>query len=156
MHSKGRKSGFTLVEVVVFMGLTLGVLGGMIPLILQAKRMDARAEERTAACYSARSVLEELRAMPFDELISTESGFKERKNGTYRRVRRNFCFHTKDTVNKGTTRLKAKETITLVPGMTGGASNFYATVTLQWDSYSLPGQDPTVEQTVSQIIYPKW
>ena len=70
--------GMTLVEVVVFMGLTLSIMGGLFTVISTAKRMDHSSEERLAAFFHCKSVLEKLRNADLDILVNAGS-FEEGK-----------------------------------------------------------------------------
>ena len=72
MRKNAKKSGMTLVELLVFMSLALSLMGSMMAVLRQGNAMDANAEERLAASFSGISTLAELNATPFKELVDEE------------------------------------------------------------------------------------
>lgn len=142
----------TLVELLVFMSLTLSLMGGTMAVLRQGNAMDASAEERLAAGFSCISTLAELNATPFEDLVDEDSEFEELDNGNFKKIRASMNFHTKGGLNPA--EMYAKEVIVLRPGTTGDSPQYYATVTLQWNSSSRLGATKKIQERVSTIIYP--
>ena len=151
MKEHNRKSGMTLVEMVVFMTLTLFLMGSMISVLQQTHRIDAASEERFSAFFAGQSTLEELQSFSLKELTERPD-FVEKNEGQWYRRATNVIFHTKGGFKP--TPMTAKEIVRLVPGRTGNAPHIYASVTLKWNSGSFGGTH-TIKETVSTILFDK-
>lgn len=69
----GRDEGFTLIEVIMAMVITLIVMGALMGTIVGALKTVVQARERQTATALATEVLEQLRALPYDT-VTTGSG----------------------------------------------------------------------------------
>ncbi len=141
----------TLVELLVFMTIALSFMGGLLPLLHQAARLDAASEEKMAAFFSCQSVIEELRSIDFEDLVAPGSNFHKRGD-VYERETNQVPFHTLGGIKH--TELKAQELVTLKFGSTGDSSNCYATVELEWNSNRGNKKDPAMKASLSAILYP--
>ena len=151
------KQGMTLVELVVFMTLTLFVFGGVIPVALQASRLDRAVEEKMAAFFASKSVLEELHRIKFEELTAPGSNFHQQKVkgkriNLYVRTRKNVPFHTRGGLQH--TKIKAEERVELVYGSTGASTNCAATVTMEWGTSHGNNRAILLSESVSVVLYP--
>ena len=63
-HNVYKEAGFTLVEVVVSLALTLVLITGLLNLLLLGANSVSQGKGRTAACVYAVSLLEEMKARP--------------------------------------------------------------------------------------------
>ena len=151
------KQGMTLVELMVFMTLTLFVFGGVIPVALQASRLDRAVEEKMAAFFACKSVLEELHRIEFEKLTAPGSNFHQQKvNGkkinSYVRKRNNIPFHTQGGLLH--TKIKAEERVELVYGSTGASTNCAATVTMEWGTSHGKNREILISESASTVLYP--
>lgn len=149
--------GMSLIELVVFMTLTLFVFGGVIPVALQSSRLDQATEEKMTAFFSCKSVLEKLHQTRFEDLTAPSSNFhQQRRNGKkvnlYVRTRNNIPFHTQGGLKR--TKIKAKERVELVYGSTGASTNCAATVTMEWGISHGKNRAALISESVSTILYP--
>lgn len=150
-HNEILNCGMTIVEVVVFLSLTLSILGGIIPVAMRTAKVDRSVEEKTAAFYVCKSTLEELHPVKFEDLISPETGTWVFQSNSWVRVRTNVYFYTRG----GPTHkdLYAEERLVMVYGNTGPTTNCTATATLTWNSVRA-GKDVVLKESVSRIFYP--
>jgi prepilin-type N-terminal cleavage/methylation domain-containing protein len=63
-----QKEGMTLVEVMVSMAISAMMIAGLFTTVSMAKQMDYSSEEKTAAFFYCKSVLEGLRGVELGEL----------------------------------------------------------------------------------------
>jgi prepilin-type N-terminal cleavage/methylation domain-containing protein len=82
MRSKGRRQrGFSLVEVLVAMGLLAFVAIGILPLLMRCVSDNRRGWEATQASHFVQSELEPMLAHPFDNpALALEPGTLERRS----------------------------------------------------------------------------
>jgi len=154
-QNKRKRSGMTLVEVVVFLSLTFIVAGSVIAVAMQASWTDKAVEEKTAAFYYCKSRLEELHPVKFEDLVSPKTGTwtTNMVGGVqqFKRVRTNVHFYTRgDPSHK---KLLGKEELIMVYGSTGKTTNCTATAMLTWNT-SRATKTVTLTNKVSTIFYP--
>ena len=150
-QNKRSKGGMTIVEVVIFLSLTLSLLGGIIPVAMQAGRVDRAVEEKTAAFFVCKSTLEELHPVKFEDLVSSKTGVWTQQSNGWVRVRNNINFYTRGGPSQ--TKLFAQEKLRMVYGATGATTNCTATVSLTWVS-ARGNKQVTLKESVSTIFYP--
>jgi len=142
----------TIVEVVVFLSLTLSILGGIIPVVMHAARVDRSVEEKTAAFFACKSVLEEFHPVKFEDLTSSKTGVWTFQSNSWVRVRTNVYFTTRgDPTHRD---LYGLERVVMVYGKTGPVTNCTATVTLTWKSTRAVNKEATLSESASTIFYP--
>jgi len=148
-HNSTGKQGMTLVELVIFMTLTLFVFGGVIRVVLQSSRLDKASEERTAAFFFCKSVLEGLHRIPFEDLTASGSGFHKQGVNLYVRKNNDVPFHTSGGARH--TVITADELVELRYGSTGESTNCMAMVKLTWQG---SGSSGSLSESASAILYP--
>ncbi len=148
------RSGMTLVELMVFMSLTLFLLGGVIPVALQASQVDKDGEEKLAAFFACKSALEKLQGTDFDKLTEPGSNFhpKENKSNIYIRKRNHIPFHTRGGLFH--TELKATERTELIYGSTGDSTNCSAKVTMKWKASRGAKKVANIKESAHTVLYP--
>jgi len=147
------RKGMTLVELVVFMSLTFLVLGGVIPATTQSSRLDRASEEKMAALFLGKSVLEELHQVDFAKLTESGSGFNRVGGGSstiWKRERPNVPFFKQGGLLS--TQITANELTVLDYGSTGGSKNCAVSVTIGWNRVG--GHSGRISETISTVLYP--
>ena len=137
----------TLVEVVVFMTLTLFVLGGSFPLIARLRYSDRAHEERLAALNLANTTCENLRATTYAKLTDGYTKYT-RPDGTiyYENRYSTTNFYKTATLNMRV-RLYEETDSTL--------KDYYrGEIRLQWNSkLSLKKTEPQ-EDIITVLLFP--
>jgi prepilin-type N-terminal cleavage/methylation domain-containing protein len=73
-RSKQHEDGFTLIEVLIAMVITLIVMTALLGAIVSALKTVAQARERQAATGLATEALEQIRALPYDTVTNGTTG----------------------------------------------------------------------------------
>jgi Tfp pilus assembly protein PilV len=145
-HRRKQRSGMTLVEVLVFTGLSFLVMGVALSAASQAYKFGIATEEQLAAFAYNKSWLEKERANfnIADYSYDTNLGF-------YNRRELNITFYTTETP-QGEIEVTGTRIINLAPVSTGQGNGYRATVQLIWPAKG--SQSRNLTNTVQTILYP--
>ena len=137
----------TLLEVVVFMTLTLFVLGGSFPLITRLRYADKAHEERLAAINLAASTIETLRATPYTQLTH---GYAKRTSSTggiyYEKYYSKTNFYANALLNM---RIRLYEQNDATMG-----DYYRGEIRLRWDVKRAANQVEHAEETFTALLFP--
>lgn len=69
--ARSQQAGFTLIEILVTLGLTMVALAGLLSLNVAITRGNAMASQTSEAVAMAKSVMEEIRNLPANQINAT-------------------------------------------------------------------------------------
>ena len=137
-------SGMTLVEVLVFMGLSLFLLAGSAPLTLQLLRSDYAHEERLAAFEFNKSAIEQLRSNEYSGLT----------NQCAEKIIHGQKHLKKEKKIKTKNKKKMSNSIDMKPLIDPEAGEYMEVVSeVEWDSIHY-GRTNALKSTLTALLYP--